>query len=127
MNEVLVNHLGLIVSGVLGLSLLLEAFHLHLRVVQFGVGIDHFVFVSEKLEAFSKTLLSTMPLGERTHQLGVVNDKDRGNTLRFEILPNEFVNQARSGAWESAFNTSFSAKLVEKFACLLSFKVTTSG
>ena len=126
-NEVFVNTLSFVITIELGLGLLLEAFKLDLGVIQLGVGVDHFVLVGEELETLSQAILGSVPLGQRAHQLGVVDDEARRDALRLKVLTNEFVNEAGRGAWVGALNTFLGAKLVKVFAGLLGFKVPTSG
>mmetsp|Transcript_7743 Transcript_7743/g.9319 ORF Transcript_7743/g.9319 Transcript_7743/m.9319 type:complete len:333 (-) Transcript_7743:490-1488(-) len=68
-----------------------------------------------------------MPLGERAHQLGVVNDEARADALRLKVLAHEFVNQARSGTGSAAVNVLLNADLIEELASLLRLEVATTG
>ena len=75
LDEGLIDALCLVISGILGSCLLLEAFELDLWVVQLGVRVNKLVLVREQLEALCQALLRAMPFGQRAHQLRVVDDE----------------------------------------------------
>ena len=72
-----IEELGLNISGSLGVSLLHKRLELHLGVVELGVRIDQLMEICEELETFRQTLLVSMPLGERAHNLRMINQECR--------------------------------------------------
>jgi len=74
-NIAIVDGAGLEITVLLGGSLSHESFELHLRVVKLSIGIDELLFVAEQLKTLSQTFLSSMPLGQGTHNLRVVSNE----------------------------------------------------
>ena len=127
LDEGLIDALCLIISGIFGSCLLLEAFELDLRVVQLGVRVNELVLVREQLEALCQALLRAMPFGQWTHQLGVIDDEAGADALGLQILADKLVNQTGGRARVRALNVLLDTQLVEEFACFLSLEVTAPG
>lgn len=61
--KVHVNGLSFIITEILGFGLVLEFLKLDLWIVQFGVSIDDFMVVNEKLESLSQSFFTSVPFG----------------------------------------------------------------
>ena len=81
LDECLIDVLSLLITVVLGFSLLLEALKLDLWVIQLSVGINDLMLVGEKFESLCEAIFSAVPLGERAHQLRMVDDEARADAL----------------------------------------------
>lgn len=127
LDEGLINALCLVISGILGSCLLLEAFELDLWVVQLGVRVNELVLVREQLEALCQALLRAMPFGQRTHQLRMVDDEAGADALRLKELADKLVNQTGGRTGVRALDVLLDAELVEELARFLSLEVTAPG
>lgn len=126
-NEAFVNPLSFLVTSVLGIRLRLEALKLHFRVVQLRVGVDQLVLVGKQLKSLSETFFRTVPLGEGTHQLGVVDNEARADALGLEELADQFIDQTSCGARCGAVNVAFNAKFVKELTSFLCLEFASAG
>lgn len=85
------------------------------------------MIVAEELKALDKAGLAAMPLGERAHDLGVVDQEGRVLAVNLDEVPNELVNQAWRRAWVCAVDSFLLAEFVEEDASLFSCESVTLG
>lgn len=102
--EVLVDHLGLVVTGVLVLGLLGETLTLVEGIVQLGVGVAHLLGGHKQLEALAKTGLGAVLLGEGRHHHGVAHDEGGADARILNVLTHQLVEHTGVGAGRGAFD-----------------------
>lgn len=68
---------------------------LHERIVQFSVGIADFVVVHEQLKSLSQSSLASVPLSQRRHNLGMIDDEGGVEAFRFDEMTNKLYKLNR--------------------------------
>ena len=127
LHEVLVDCLSLHVTCLLCLCLVREQVELDLRVVKLGVGIDKLVVVAEKLEALDEAGLASVPLGQRGHDLWVIDQEGRVLAVDLNEVADQFIDQAGGRSGVGTVNTLLLAELVEESSCFLSCEGVSLG
>lgn len=60
---------------------------MNLRVIELSVGVEELVANAEHLKTLSETFLTSVPLGEGTHNDRVVDDESgMGHALRLKVI-----------------------------------------
>ena len=84
------------------------------------------MFVNEKLESLCQTWLTSMPFGERTHQLRMVDNESWVDTILLDEFSNKFVNKSGSRSWITAVDIMLNAELVKQCSSLLRLEILAS-
>ena len=79
----------LVISLGLLSQLLLKPLPLHHGVIQLSVGIHHLLLADEELKALCEARNGAVPLGEWAHDLRVVGDEGRADTLHLDEVTNQ--------------------------------------
>lgn len=125
LNEVSVDTLGFEISLILSLGLVKEEVNLDLRIVKLCVGVDKFVIVAEELESLDEAGLSSVPLGKRTHDLGMIDQESGVLAIDLNEVTNKLVDKSGGGAGIGTIDTLFLCNLFEEKTCLLGGKSLT--
>merc|ERR1712193_526500 len=80
-------------------SLVLKASELLDWVIQLGVCIADLLPKDEELKTFCDTWLASMPLGQRTHYLRLLNDEGGVHNVVLDVMATQLVHQSRSRTW----------------------------
>lgn len=92
---------------------------MNLRVIELSVGVEELVANTEHLKTLSETFLTSVPLGEGTHNDRVVDDESGvGHALRLKVISDQLVNKAGRRSGVSAFNLEGLAQVVKVLAGL---------
>ena len=83
----------LVISFGLLSQLLLKPLPLYHWVIQLCVGIHHLLLADEELKAFREARNGSVPLGERAHDLWMVSDEGRVDTLNLDEITNQLERE----------------------------------
>jgi hypothetical protein len=84
---------------------------LHVGIVQLGVGVANFSLGHKQFKSLGKARGRSVPLGQRTHQLGVVGDESRADEVLLDVVTNERIQQAGGGVGWVALHLVLLAKV----------------
>lgn len=115
LEEVLIHTASFVVTSCLGLCLLLEASALPRGVVQLSVSIANLSLQNESLKSFCKTRFGSVPLGQGTHDLGMLGDETWIHNTLLNEMTTELVQETSSSPGSSALHSVLNAKIVENF------------
>lgn len=116
--EGLVDHLGLVVSGILLSSLLLESLSLVKGIVQLGVGVTDLLGGNKDLESLTDTGSVSRVLGQRRHHLGVAVDKGGVDARVLKVVANQLVQHSGVGERRSAGKTDLLELILQELVGL---------
>ena len=120
--EIHVQITSLLISLCLLNDLLLELLPLNKGIIELSIGINELLPVNEHLEPLSHALLGPMILGQRTHDLRMVDQKSGGVALHLDILGNQLIEQSGCCPGSRAAHLELLAELVQKQSWLLALE-----
>ena len=97
----------------MNLHLIFEEGPLENGVVELGVGINNFMIINEEFEPFAQLRIMPVILGERGHDLRMVDDEGGTETVDFEEMSSELIEQPGSGARRRTFATMLFGQRVQ--------------